>query len=186
MDKLRQELDSYKVRFQLELILCVFYCKILYISWLHRIDSMGSGRGHMASSNHSILVQVMACYVMAPNYNRNQYWVMNREVLCHSHEGNCTGNAENINPSNAFENYSKTLQPNLPVSYCVCCLKTNIFLCLFCEFVFCRSQVVSRFSTIASEWKNSRVSYKILARTSAVWNLNCKVCWFVNPIFFYW
>ena len=53
----------------------------------------------------STLAQVMACCLTAPSHYLNQCWLINNEVLWHLHEGNFTGNAQEIDPWLEFQNY---------------------------------------------------------------------------------
>ena len=60
----------------------------------------------------STLTQVMACCLTAPSHYLNQGWLIIREVLWHSQEGNFTGIAEDIYLWYAFDNYQfNTLRP---------------------------------------------------------------------------
>ena len=43
------------------------------------------------------LVQVMACFLMAPSHSLNQCWLVISEILWYSPLGDCTGNARDTN-----------------------------------------------------------------------------------------
>ena len=57
------------------------------------------------------LVQLMACFLMAPSHYLNQCWLSIIMVLRHSNKGNCTGNAHESN-HNTFENHTFKLKPH--------------------------------------------------------------------------
>ena len=44
----------------------------------------------------STFTQVMACCLTAPGYYLNQCWLIICQVMCHSHESNCTVNYQDI------------------------------------------------------------------------------------------
>ena len=54
----------------------------------------------------STLVQVMTCCLMTPSHYLDQYWLIAKEVLLHSHTGDFTGHAQNVSNSNIFSIYN--------------------------------------------------------------------------------
>ena len=62
----------------------------------------------------STLVQAMVCCLTVPNHYLNQCWLILTEVLWHTHEGNVTGNVQEIFQSLKITNLR--LQPHLPVA----------------------------------------------------------------------
>ena len=66
--------------------------------------------GLVAPYSDMKLAQVMAYYLMAPSYYLNQYQFIINRVLCHSPEGNSSGNYHESNHYNAFENYTSKIK----------------------------------------------------------------------------
>ena len=66
----------------------------------------------------STLAQVMACYLTASGHYLNQFWLIICEVLRHSPEGRCAGNAQDIYMWYVSKNYllKITPGPHFPVA----------------------------------------------------------------------
>ena len=64
----------------------------------------------------STMIQVMACCLTAPSLHLKQCWPMIKQVLWHSLEGNCTGNAQNIYPWYEFQCYQSKKTATSPRS----------------------------------------------------------------------
>ena len=60
------------------------------------------------------LAQVIAHCLMAPSYYLNQCWLIISEVLCHSPQGNFTGNTRDIYPWHELKINNLRLQLHLP------------------------------------------------------------------------
>ena len=74
----------------------------VYFLWKSLINSLWPSDAILRRTG-STLVQVMACCLTAPSHYLNQCWLIIREILWHSPEGNFTGNDQDIYPYE-FEN----------------------------------------------------------------------------------
>ena len=75
-------------------------------TWLcSMFNSLWAGDAIQRHISKSTLSQVMACCLTAPSHYLNQCSLIISKVLWHSHEDNFTGNVQDIDPWNEYENH---------------------------------------------------------------------------------
>ena len=76
------------------------------IIMVYRVNSLSPNNPYGVCSSWSILVQVMACCLMAPSHYLNQSWLIISEIHLHQVEGSCTENVPDITHYRVLKNYT--------------------------------------------------------------------------------
>ena len=96
--------------------------KFISGNWLQLINSLRSSDAIWRPRSGSTLAQVMACCLTAPSHYLHQCWLIIREVLWQSYEGNITGDTSAINYQFSLINYLFEILVKFPrgqwVKYC--------------------------------------------------------------------